>query len=256
MLFERHSAPYARVLRRPTRDIPAKTWPSAAGTPKTLSQPVIIVQAPSPMTPEQQARAEIDQLLTAAGWVVQPRDKVDLTASRGIAICEFPLKKATSLPTTLLYVDCAAVGVVEAKRAGIPLTGVRNPDRQILRRTPDQIPLRAARSPSSTKAPKRRNPLHQPPRTGRPAAAPRLRLHNKPETFLNWINGRNALPAPPSAQPPHHAPTLPDASPWPAQKRAILNLEKSLAENRPRALIQMATRQAERPSPPAISPTG
>jgi type I restriction enzyme R subunit len=28
---------------------------------------------------------------------------------------------------------------------------------------------------------------------------------------------------------------------WPAQKRAILNLEKSLAENRPRALIQMAT---------------
>jgi superfamily II DNA or RNA helicase len=36
-------------------------------------------------------------------------------------------------------------------------------------------------------------------------------------------------------------PQLPEAGLWPAQVRAIRNLERSLAENRPRALIQMAT---------------
>jgi type I restriction enzyme R subunit len=42
---------------------------------------------------------------------------------------------------------------------------------------------------------------------------------------------------------------------WPAQIVAIKNSEKSLAENRPRALIQMATGSA-RPSPPLPSCTG
>jgi type I restriction enzyme R subunit len=43
-------------------------------------------------TPEQQARREIDEKLTAAGWRVQSRDELDLSAGRGIAIREFPMK--------------------------------------------------------------------------------------------------------------------------------------------------------------------
>jgi type I restriction enzyme R subunit len=36
------------------------------------------------MTPEQEARAEIDRLLAAAGWSVQARDQVNLGAAVGI----------------------------------------------------------------------------------------------------------------------------------------------------------------------------
>jgi hypothetical protein len=43
-------------------------------------------------TPEQQARAEIDRLLQAAGWAVQSADAVNLHAARGVAIREFPLE--------------------------------------------------------------------------------------------------------------------------------------------------------------------
>ena len=45
-----------------------------------------------PETPEQKARLEIDEALAAAGWLVQSRDQLDLTASRGIAVREFPMK--------------------------------------------------------------------------------------------------------------------------------------------------------------------
>ena len=45
-----------------------------------------------PETPEQKARREIDADLTAAGWIVQDRDGLDLTAGRGIAVREFPMK--------------------------------------------------------------------------------------------------------------------------------------------------------------------
>jgi type I restriction enzyme, R subunit len=71
------------------------------------------------MAPEQEARAEIDKLLAAAGWSVQPRDKADLTAAQGVAICEYPLKKGHGFADYLLYVDGAAVGVIEAKKTGI-----------------------------------------------------------------------------------------------------------------------------------------
>jgi hypothetical protein len=39
-----------------------------------------------PETPEQRARREIDANLTAAGWVVQDRDELDLKVGRGIAV--------------------------------------------------------------------------------------------------------------------------------------------------------------------------
>jgi len=45
-----------------------------------------------PETPEQKARREIDADLVAAGWVVQDRDDLDLTAGRGIAVREFHMK--------------------------------------------------------------------------------------------------------------------------------------------------------------------
>ena len=56
-------------------------------------------------TPEQQARAEIDRLLQAAGWAVQSADAVNLHAARGVALREFPLESGHGYADYLLYVD-------------------------------------------------------------------------------------------------------------------------------------------------------
>lgn len=92
------------------------------------------------MAPEQEVRAEIDKLLSATGWSVQPRDKVDLTAAQGVAICEYPLKKGHGFADYLLYVDGAAVGVIEAKKAGVPLTAIEIQTAKYSEGLPDHIP--------------------------------------------------------------------------------------------------------------------
>lgn len=76
-----------------------------------------------PETPEQKARREIDTDLTAAGWLVQDRDDLDLTPKRGIAVREFPLRSGFGFADYVLYLDRKAIGAVEAKAEGT-LTGV------------------------------------------------------------------------------------------------------------------------------------
>ena len=56
-------------------------------------------------TPEQKARCEIDSELAAAGWIVQSRDELDLTARRGIAVREFQMKPGYGFADYLLYLD-------------------------------------------------------------------------------------------------------------------------------------------------------
>ena len=51
-------------------------------------------------TLEQEARGRIDDNLVLAGWVVQDRDTVNLAASLGVAVREFPLGWATASRTT------------------------------------------------------------------------------------------------------------------------------------------------------------
>jgi len=90
----------------------AKTWPEAGAHP----------QVPNP---EELARAEIDRLLTAAGWHVCDVAAANLHAARGVAIREFPLASGFGFADYLLYVDGKAVGVIEAKKQGATLTGGR-----------------------------------------------------------------------------------------------------------------------------------
>ena len=73
-------------------------------------------------TPEELARINIDQQLTACGWTFQSRAEMNLYAARGVAVREFPL--ATGEADYLLFVDRKAVGVVEAKPEGVTLSGV------------------------------------------------------------------------------------------------------------------------------------
>ena len=74
------------------------------------------------MTPERKAREEIDGQLHQTGWAVQSADEMDITAARGVAVREFPLK--TGFADYLLYADAKALGTIEAKPEGHTLTGV------------------------------------------------------------------------------------------------------------------------------------
>ena len=73
-------------------------------------------------TPEAGARQRIDAQLLAAGWVVQDRADLNLTAALGVAVREFPTLVGPA--DYLLFTDGLAVGVLEAKKGGQPLSGV------------------------------------------------------------------------------------------------------------------------------------
>ena len=81
-------------------------------------------RALTPLTPEQQAREEIDKALVAAGWLIQDRAELNLTAGRGVAVREFPMASGHGFADYMLFVGGKAVGVLEAKPAGYPLTSV------------------------------------------------------------------------------------------------------------------------------------
>src|ERR1700686_2509954 len=92
-----------------------------------------------PETPEQKARREIDINLAQAGWLVQDRDELDLTASRGIAVREFQMKSGFGFADYLLYLDRKALGAVEAKADGT-LTGVEAQSAKYAAGLPDNLP--------------------------------------------------------------------------------------------------------------------
>src|SRR5664280_1807412 len=73
---------------------------------------------------EQRARVLIDSQLTDAGWVVQDRRELNLFADQGVAVREVIMAKGHGRADYLLYVDQLAVGVIEAKPEGTPLSGV------------------------------------------------------------------------------------------------------------------------------------
>jgi type I restriction enzyme R subunit len=188
------------------------------------------------MTPEQQAREKIDAQLLASGWAVQTKDKINLSASRGVAICE--LSFATGEPDYTLFVDGKALGTVEAKPEGHTLTGVEEQSTKYVAGVPSGLP--AWRKPLSFsyeatgKETRFTNRLDPDPRSRNVFA------FHRPETLLAWVQ-HVAGGGSPLAQRLREFPPLPRANLWPAQFQAITNLEKSFAAGRRRALIQMAT---------------
>jgi len=64
--------------------------------------------------PEQIARDRIDKMLTDSGWIVQSKNKVDLSASKGIAVREYQTDVGPA--DYVLFVHRKPVGIIEAKR--------------------------------------------------------------------------------------------------------------------------------------------
>jgi type I restriction enzyme, R subunit len=212
-----------------------------------------------PTKPEEEARESIDAALELAGWLVQDRSAVNITAGRGVAIREYPLNPGYGHADYLLYVDAQAVGVIEAKPAGTTLTGVERQSEKYSTGLPDGIPAPVRPLPflyESTGVETRfTNQLDPEPRS-----RPLFSFH-RPDTLAAWLSA-----APPArvqsadsgmlrvAEAPgaytagktlraglQQMPPLEKTGLYDVQYRTIVNLEKSLAQDRPRALIQMAT---------------
>jgi type I restriction enzyme R subunit len=110
--------------------------------------------------PEQQAREEIDKLLTQAGWHVCDMAQANIHAARGVALREFPLDAGFGFADYLLYVDGKAAGVIEAKKLGATLFGVESQSSRYASGLPASLP--AWRRPlllslSQTAPPRRRS---------------------------------------------------------------------------------------------------
>jgi type I site-specific restriction endonuclease len=90
------------------------------------------------MTPEEQAREQIDAQLAASGWVVQSKDKINLAAAQGVAVGE--LSFASGEPDYTLFVDGRAIGTVEAKPAGHSLMGVEEQSTKYVTGLPTGLP--------------------------------------------------------------------------------------------------------------------
>ena len=90
------------------------------------------------MRPEEKASNQIDELLEKAGWTIQNYTDLNLGASLGVAIREFPLGQIYA--DYLLFVDREAVGVIEAKQMGTTLSGVAEQSRSYITHVPDNLP--------------------------------------------------------------------------------------------------------------------
>lgn len=75
------------------------------------------------MKPEEAARRTIDDKLRASGWQIQDYGEHDITLP-GVAIREFPTNGGTEPVDYALFIQRDLVGIIEAKKVGVPLTGV------------------------------------------------------------------------------------------------------------------------------------
>ena len=184
-------------------------------------------------------------MLTASGWLVQDRKDLNLGAGPGVAVREFQTHNGPA--DYLLFLGNFLIGVIEAKKAGVTLSSVEAQTRDYAEKAPKplQVPIRPLpylyeSTGVETWFTNGLDPL---------ARARSVFSFHRPETLresldaeLHRRQGRpGAPPAPTLMGRMRLAPPLNTAGMWPAQIKAVLNLEASVRDGRPRALVQMAT---------------
>jgi type I restriction enzyme R subunit len=185
------------------------------------------------MKPEDKARVTIDRMLTESGWVVQSSDERDIDAARGVASCSF--RMGTNEADYLLYADGKAIGVVEAKKVGTTLTGIETQSAKYTTgltqgvRTHRPLPLPFSYESTGEQT---RFTNHLDP----DARSREVFGFHRPEELLRLV----ALPEQLRGR-LRHMPEINTEGMWPVQIDTVERLERSLADNRPRSLIRMAT---------------
>lgn len=183
------------------------------------------------LSPEQKTRREIDKKLRDCGWHIQNYRDFNPAVGLGIAVREYPTD--TGPVDYALFVDRRAVGVIEAKKDGAVLS---NHEEQTEDYAKSKLKWQINEQPlpfvyEATSKEVRFTDLRDP----RPRFRELFAFH-RPETILEWSKEPKSLRA--RFQ---DAPQLDTAGLRDCQVIAINNLEASLKDNRPRALVQMAT---------------
>ena len=184
------------------------------------------------MRPEDQARRDIDGMLEESGWIVQDYDQRNLGAGLGVAVREFPLGRDAA--DYALFIERQPVGVVEAKKKGWTLTGVAEQSERYLAGLSEKFqnsPRRPVFSYETTgietQFADRRDPHYR---------SRHVFTFHRPKILALLLRQEKSLRAR-----LRDIPQLDYGNLWNCQSQAITNLEDSLRNNRPRALIQMAT---------------
>jgi type I restriction enzyme R subunit len=182
--------------------------------------------------PEDKARSLIDKRLLACGWLIQSKEEMNLGAGLGVAVREF---QTSSGPVDYgLFVGRKLCGVIEAKPEGTTLSGYSEQAARYIADVPKhlvreegQVRFEYVASGAETLFRDHADPdpvsrrvftFHRPETLERELREP-LTLRGRLRTMPSFItDGLRAC-----------------------QIDAVAALENSMAQNRPRALVQMAT---------------
>ena len=185
------------------------------------------------MNPEQQAREIIDKKLIQSGWVIQDLKALNLSASLGVAVREFPT--STGPVDYALFVDGIPVGVIEAKKTelGENITTVEGQSARYANSTFKWIKgdYKIRFAYEATDKLTRFTDYNDIKYRSRTVFS-----FHRPETLAKLLRQPNTIR--------NNMKNFPEFDPTgfrACQIRAIENLDKSFAENHPKALVQMAT---------------
>lgn len=182
--------------------------------------------------PEQIARDNIDRQLIACGWLIQNKNRINLNEGIGVAVREYQTDVGPA--DYVLFVEGKPVGIIEAKREeeGHKLTFHEDQAEdyataKLKYLNNEKLPFAYLSTGEVTTITDFRDP--------KPRGRTVFTFH-RPDTLRGWLKKTKSVRA--SLQ---DLDNLPEDGLRDCQINAITNLEKSFRQNKPRALIQMAT---------------
>lgn len=185
------------------------------------------------MAPEEKARLVIDMKLRQSGWVIQDMKEANVHASQGVAVREFPTSSGEV--DYALFVDGNPVGVIEAKRAemGGSLTDVEKQSERYaeskFKYINREYEIRFVYEATD-------KIIRFTDRKDQKYRSRTVFSFHRPETLAQWLRESDTIRNNLKRLPP-----LDETGFRQCQVNAIKNLDQSFAENRPKALVQMAT---------------
>ena len=185
------------------------------------------------MKPEDKARITIDKKLIESGWVIQDVKSLNLSASLGVAVREFPT--STGPVDYALFVEDIPVGIIEAKKAevGENITAVEGQSSRYANSTFKWIKsiYRIRFAYEATDKLTRFTDYNDVKYRSRTVFS-----FHRPETLNALLKQADTI-----RNNMKHFPEFDPTGFRKCQITAIENLDKSFADNRPKALVQMAT---------------
>lgn len=185
------------------------------------------------MKPEDKARVTIDKKLIESGWTIQDVKSLNLSASLGIAVREFPT--STGPVDYALFLEGIPVGVIEAKKSelGENITSVESQSARYTTSTFKWIKneYRIRFAYEATDKLTRFTDYDDIKYRSRTVFS-----FHRPETLLALLKQPDTIR--------NNMKRFPEFDPTGFRKcqiTAIENLDASFADNRPKALVQMAT---------------